>query len=67
MFPFEMLSSLVRLIGWAKEIPHLNSAHPDLSFNEVKNRPLFNSALGIYEQDFILYENAVARQGVVNV
>jgi hypothetical protein len=67
LFAFEMLSDLVRSIGWVKEIPHLNRAHPDLSFNEVKNRPLFNSALNTYKKDFDLYENAMARQGGTDV
>lgn len=67
LFTFEMLSDLVRSIGWVKKIPHLNSAHPDLSFDEVKKRPLFNSVLNTYKKDFDLYENAMARQGGADV
>ena len=67
LFPFEMLSDLVRLTGWVKEIPHLNSARTDLSSDVVKNRPLFNSALNTYKEDFNLYETTVSRQGGIDV
>lgn len=66
-FPFEMLSNLIRLIGWKSPIPHLNTALAETSFDTVKNRPLFNSALNIYKEDFNLYETTVSRQGGADV
>lgn len=65
LFPFERLTDLIKLIGWKTKSPHQNKALIDLSPEDVKNRPLFATALATYKDDFSLYQNTLT-QGMCN-